>query len=91
MKTKDFFFDLPEDLIAQFPAPERGQSRLMTLDRVTGKITQSMVKDLPDILCGESFLSPDGKKPLLVFNDTKVRKARLMASSLNTGSKTEFL
>jgi S-adenosylmethionine:tRNA ribosyltransferase-isomerase len=91
MKTEDFFFELPESLIAQFPVQERGQSRLMTLDRVTGKITHRMVKDLPDILRGESFLSPKGKKPLLVFNDTKVRKARFMASSLNTGSKVEFL
>jgi S-adenosylmethionine:tRNA ribosyltransferase-isomerase len=91
IKTKDFFFDLPEDLIAQFPVQERGESRLMTLDRVTGKITHRMVKDLPDILCGESFLSPSGEKPLLVFNDTKVRKARLSAVSLNSGSKAEFL
>jgi S-adenosylmethionine:tRNA ribosyltransferase-isomerase len=91
MKTKDFFFALPENLIAQFPVRERGQSRLMTLDRVTGKITHRTVKDLPGILCGESFLSPESKKPMLVFNDTKVRKARLLASSLNTGSKAEFL
>jgi S-adenosylmethionine:tRNA ribosyltransferase-isomerase len=91
MKTNDFFFELPENLIAQFPARERGQSRLMTLDRVTGKITHRVVKDLPDILCGESFLSPRGEKPLLVFNDTKVRKARLTAISLDSGSKAEFL
>jgi len=91
MKTGDFFFELPENLIAQYPPKERGQSRLMVLDRVTGNITHSMVTQLPDILCAERFLSPLGEKPLLVFNDTKVRKARLTGMSEQTKAGAEFL
>ncbi|MCL2800218.1 MAG: tRNA preQ1(34) S-adenosylmethionine ribosyltransferase-isomerase QueA [Treponema sp.] len=91
MKTKDFCFDLPENLIAQFPPKERGQSRLMTLDRTYGFIKHETVSKLPEILCEKIFLSPSGKKPLLVFNDTKVRKARLCAKNIKTGTETEFL
>ncbi|MDR1212244.1 MAG: tRNA preQ1(34) S-adenosylmethionine ribosyltransferase-isomerase QueA [Spirochaetaceae bacterium] len=82
MKTKDFFFDLPEKLIAQYPTEERGKSRLMVLDRSTGGRTHRMVEDLPLILEPGS---------LLVLNNSKVRKARLLARSLSTGAKTEFL
>ncbi|MCL2809530.1 MAG: tRNA preQ1(34) S-adenosylmethionine ribosyltransferase-isomerase QueA, partial [Treponema sp.] len=91
MKTNDFYFDLPEHLIAQFPSKERGLSRLMTLNRATSERTHSYVNDLPDILCKECFLSPSGEKPLLVFNDTKVRKARLVGKSVDTGAAVEFL
>jgi len=91
MKTCDFFFELPQDLIAQYPPNERGQSRLMALDRVTGNITHSTVTQLPDILCAHRFLGPHGEKPLLVFNDTKVRKARLTGMSAQTKAEAEFL
>jgi len=91
MKKSDFYFDLPEDLIAQYPPEKRGQSRLMTLDRLSGAREHTTVCKLPDILCGEKFLSACGEKPLLVFNDTKVRKARLSASHEKTGAQTEFL
>ena len=91
MKTSDFSFDLPENLIAQHPPPERGQSRLMTLDRLTGTRTHSRVDQLPGILCNDRFLSPNGEKPLLVFNDSKVRKSRLIAKSLESNAKVEFL
>jgi S-adenosylmethionine:tRNA ribosyltransferase-isomerase len=91
MKKSEFYFDLPETLIAQFPPEKRGQSRLMTLDRLSGARTHTEVCQLPDILCGEKFLSADGEKPLLVFNDTKVRKARLAAFNEKTGAQTEFL
>jgi len=91
VKTSDFFFELPENLIAQYPPQERGQSRLMVLDRITGKRTHSMVTELPGILCGGRFLSPLGEKPLLVFNDTKVRKARLTGISAETQARVEFL
>jgi S-adenosylmethionine:tRNA ribosyltransferase-isomerase len=82
MKTKDFFFDLPEELIAQYPVSERGKSRLMVLDRSAGLIRRHMVEELPDILESGS---------LLVFNNSKVRKARLKARSLATGAPVEFL
>jgi S-adenosylmethionine:tRNA ribosyltransferase-isomerase len=91
MKTSDFSFHLPEALIAQFPPEKRGQSRLMTLDRVTGKRTHRMVEELPEILCAAEFLSKDGHLPLLVFNNSKVRKARLIGVSEETGARVEFL
>jgi S-adenosylmethionine:tRNA ribosyltransferase-isomerase len=81
MKTEEFFFDLPAHLIAQYPGEKRGQSRMMALDRVTGKRSHLKVADLPDMLCGSRFLSSSGEKPLLVFNDTKVRKAMLTGKS----------
>ncbi|MDR2964816.1 MAG: tRNA preQ1(34) S-adenosylmethionine ribosyltransferase-isomerase QueA [Treponema sp.] len=83
MKTKEFNFDLPEYLVAQYPSKQRGQSRLMTLDRATGLRTHKTISDLPEILNSE--------KPLLVFNDSKVRKARLIGKIPDTGAETDFL
>jgi len=91
VKTSEFNFFLPENLIAQEPSKERGQSRLMLLDKVYGKRTHTTVLQLADILCGKDFLGPSGEKPLLVFNDTKVRKARLIGKSCDTGAEVEFL
>jgi len=91
MKTNEFNFDLPVQLIAQQPGDERGRGRLMLLDRGSGKRTHSCVSRLPDILSDGCFLSPRGDKPLLVFNDTKVRKARLNGKSFKSGARTEFL
>lgn len=68
MRTQDFDFDLPEALIAQFPANERNASRLLRLDGKTGELSDQMFSQLPDFL-----RSGD----LLVFNDTRVIKARL--------------
>jgi len=90
MKAADFNFDLPQRLVAQYPTEKRGQSRLMTLNRVTGKREHRMVTKLAEILCAKEFLSPGGEAPLLVFNDTRVRKARVRAKS-ETGAETEFL
>jgi len=90
MKTLDFNFDLPQLLVAQFPPQKRGQSRLMLLNRVTGEYAHRTVRDLPDILCSENFLSQSGEAPLLVFNDTRVRKARVRAKS-ESGVIEEFL
>jgi len=91
MKTSDFNFELPDNLIAQYPPEKRGESRLMTLDRSCGAREHSAVSKLPEILCGEKFLSASGEKPLLVFNDTKVRKARLIAVNEKIGAESEFL
>ncbi|MDR1399733.1 MAG: tRNA preQ1(34) S-adenosylmethionine ribosyltransferase-isomerase QueA [Treponema sp.] len=82
MKTVDFYFDLPEALIAQTPPETRGQSRLMTLDRVTGARAHHSVSDLPKLLDPRS---------LLVFNDSRVRKARVFAVSKETSARVEFL
>ncbi|MDR1899822.1 MAG: tRNA preQ1(34) S-adenosylmethionine ribosyltransferase-isomerase QueA [Treponema sp.] len=81
MKTSDFSFDLPPRLIAQYPAV-RGQSRLMVLDRRTGRRRHRRVSELPSLL---------KRGDLLVFNDSRVRKARLFAVSAATGGAVEFL
>jgi S-adenosylmethionine:tRNA ribosyltransferase-isomerase len=82
MKTRDFFFDLPPGRIAQRPSEERGQSRLLVLDRFSGKRRHRMVEDLPEILRAGD---------VLVFNNSKVRKARLLGTSLETGAAVEFM
>ncbi|MCL2276284.1 MAG: tRNA preQ1(34) S-adenosylmethionine ribosyltransferase-isomerase QueA [Treponema sp.] len=91
MKTSDFDFDLPGYLIAQTPPMERGSSRLMLVDRSSGKTARAKILDLSEILCGKNFLNDEGQKPLLIFNDTKVRKARLIGKSCKSGALIEFL
>jgi S-adenosylmethionine:tRNA ribosyltransferase-isomerase len=68
MKTTDFSFELPDELIAQHPSEHRGESRLMLLDRASGSTSHHTVGDLPQLV------SPD---TVMVFNDSRVRKARL--------------
>ena len=82
MKTSDFNFDLPQELVAQFPCGERGQSRLMVVDRKARRLEHLAVNDLPSLL-------PDGT--LMVFNDSRVRRARLIGASEATGAEVEFL
>ena len=91
MKTSEFFFDLPPHLIAQYPPAERGQSRLMILNRQNRERSHRMITDLPEILCGPELRGKDGKLPLLVFNNSKVRKARLIGTALESGAQVEFL
>ncbi|MCL2763686.1 MAG: tRNA preQ1(34) S-adenosylmethionine ribosyltransferase-isomerase QueA [Treponema sp.] len=91
MKTSDFNFEIPSCLIAQKPPLQRGDSRLFMLNRITGEREHTSVLQLHQILCRDIFLTEDGQKPLLVFNDTKVRKARLLCKSIETGACTEFL
>src|SRR6187402_2457736 len=80
MKVDDFNFELPEELIAQEPAPVRGGSRLMALDRSSGRITHLTFSDLPSLL-----RSGD----LLVVNDTRVFPARLIGTRLPGGGAAE--
>ncbi len=82
MKISDFSFDIPEVLIAQEPAARRGTSRLLIIDRATGQMEHSSVDSFPHRL---------RKGSLVVFNDTKVLKARLFAHSDGTGARVEFL
>lgn len=82
MRTDDFSFDLPEELIAQHPAERRGESRLLVLDRASGSRTHTAVARLAD------YVAPG---TLMVFNDSRVRKARIFGIALDTGAKTEFL
>ncbi len=81
MRTADFHFDLPEELIAQRPAAERGASRLLVLDGAEGTPQDRRFADLP------SLLSPGD---LLVFNDTRVIPARLFGVK-ESGGKVEVL
>jgi S-adenosylmethionine:tRNA ribosyltransferase-isomerase len=82
MKTRDFYFDLPPGLVAQYPPAVRGESRLMTVNRGTGKIAHHAMRDLP------ALLPP---RCVCVFNNSRVRKARLYAVNSETGGRAEFL
>ncbi|GHU38922.1 S-adenosylmethionine:tRNA ribosyltransferase-isomerase [Spirochaetia bacterium] len=82
MKKSDFYFDLPPELIAQHPCIERGASRLLTLNRKTGERTHGFVKDIISILQSGS---------VIVFNNTRVRKARIYGTDVKSGACVEFL
>ncbi len=82
METKDFDYDLPEELIAQTPLENRVNSRLMVLDKKTGDIKHKHFYDIID------FLNPGD---CLVLNDTRVLPARLIGEKEETGGKIEFL
>ena len=82
MNVADFDFDLPDDLIAQEPPAERGGSRLLVLDRVSGRTSHHQFSDLP------SLLRPGD---LLVVNDTRVFAARLLGRRLPGGGAAECL
>jgi len=82
MQTSDFFFELPESLIAQYPPAERGQSRLMVMNREKACLEHRMIRELPEIL---------EKGTLMVFNNSRVRRARLFGTAEASGAKVEFL
>jgi len=82
MDLHDFYYDLPKELIAQDPLLERSSSRLMVLNRETGKIEHHIFKEIID------FLSPGD---CLVVNNTKVIPARLMGNKEKTGANIEVL
>lgn len=82
MKVSDFNFDLPEELIAQHPLEQRDSSRLMVLDKETGKIEHKNFHDIVNYLeSGDT----------LVLNNTRVMPARLIGEKEETGGKIEFL
>ena len=82
MKTSDFDYDLPQELIAQKPVEPRDHSRLMLLDRKTGQMAHRMFYDLPESL---------SEGDLLVFNDSRVFPARLYGKSEPSGREVELL
>jgi len=82
MKVSDFSFDLPADLVAQFPPEQRGSSRLLVLNRRTGAIAHSAVRDLARIL---------NPGDLMVFNDTRVFPARLIGEREPGGGAVEVM
>ena len=82
MKTDDFDFELPEELIAQEPILKRDSSRLMVVDKKTGNISHHVFTDIVDLL---------NKGDVLVLNDTKVIPARLFGIKENTSAHIEVL
>ncbi len=82
MKLTDFDFDLPEELIAQHPSSVRGQDRLMLLGRKSGIIEHHIMDDLP------SLIEPG---TLMIFNNSRVRRARLYGIKETTGREQEFM
>ena len=82
MKTSDFYYDLPEELIAQDPLENRSDSRLMVLDKENGAVSHHVFREIVD------YLNPGD---CLVINDTKVIPARLIGEREGTGAKIEVL
>ncbi len=82
MKKEDFYFKLPEELIAQDPLEDRSASRLLVLYKESGKIEHRMFRDI------KAYLKPGD---CLVINDTKVIPARLIGSKIGTDAKIEIL
>lgn len=82
LEVKDFYFYLPEELIAQHPLEKRDESRLMVVDKKTGKIEHKIFKDIID------YLEPGD---CLVLNNTRVMPARLIGTKEGSGGKIEFL
>ncbi len=82
MDVKDFYFDLPQELIAQDPLEDRSASRLLVLNKTTGEVTHRHFRDIKE------YLKPGD---CLVINDTKVIPARLFGIKQDTGAKIEVL
>lgn len=82
MKTKDFYYDLPQELIAQHPVEPRDHSRLMVLDKHTGEIFHKHFYDIVDELHAGDCL---------ILNDSRVLPARIYGTKEGTGAQVEFL
>ena len=80
MKLSDFSFDLPEELIAEYPSENRDEARLMVLHRDSGKIEHRLFKDIIDY-----FVDGD----VMIMNNTKVFPARMYGNKEKTGAKIE--
>lgn len=82
MLLTEFDFNLPEELIAQHPSGIRGQDKLMLLNRKTGEIEHHKMDDLPDLILPGT---------LMIFNNSKVRRARCYGIKETTGREQEFM
>ena len=82
MNVSDFYFDLPEELIAQDPLEDRASSRLLVLDKESGDVKHRHFRDVLKYL---------KKGDCLVLNDTKVIPARLFGTKVGTDAKIEVL
>jgi S-adenosylmethionine:tRNA ribosyltransferase-isomerase len=81
-ETSQYDYDLPRDLIAQFPLPNRADARLLVVDRAAGTLAHRYIRDLPEILL---------RGDCLVLNDTRVVPARLVGFRTATGGHWEGL
>ena len=82
LTTKDFYYDLPQELIAQHPSEVRDMSRLMTIDRHTGELSHKIFHDIVDLINPED---------VLVINNSKVIPARLYGRKAGSGIEVEFV
>lgn len=82
MKTSDFYYDLPEELIAQTPLERRDSSRLLVLDKASGAVEHRHFYELPELL---------RQGDLLVLNDSRVIPARLFGKKIPSGGAIQFL
>ena len=82
LTTHDFYYELPEELIAQYPTAQRDMCRLMVLDRETGELSHRVFRDIID------YLDP---RDMLVVNSSKVIPARLLGRTEKTGASMELL
>ena len=82
MKRQDFYYELPEELIAQDPLEDRSSSRLLVLEKESGAVSHHVFKDVIDYL---------NEGDCLVINDTKVLPARLIGAKVGTDAKIEVL
>lgn len=82
MKTSDFYYDLPQELIAQTPIEPRDASRLMVLNKETGAIEHRIFRNLTEYLTD---------KDCLILNNTRVIPARIYGTKMETGAYVEFL
>lgn len=87
MKTSDFYFNLPDDLIAQYPSKLRGDDKLFVLNRNRNIDDKDIFSDKKM----SDFISLIDKNTFLVFNNSRVRKSRLFAKKKNTNQEVEFL
>lgn len=82
MKRTDFFYDLPQELIAQTPVEPRDSSRLLAMNKITGEISHRRFRDILE------YFKPGD---CLILNNTKVLPARMYGTRVDTGSVVEFL
>lgn len=82
MKLTEFDFDLPQELIAQHPSGIRGQDKLMLLGRQSGLVEHHKMDDLPDLILPGT---------LMIFNNSRVRRARVYGIKETTGREQEFM
>ncbi|MBQ5591162.1 MAG: S-adenosylmethionine:tRNA ribosyltransferase-isomerase, partial [Clostridia bacterium] len=82
MRKQDFYYDLPEELIAQHPAENRENSRLMLLNKISGEVEHKSFYNIIDFL---------NSGDCLILNNTKVIPARIYGTRVDTGSIVEFL